>query len=490
MDKTNEELRRLREENEALKKRNQMLLTIIDNINYGVYAVDENDTIVLYNSRIEQTEGKKRSEMLGRDEKMVCASSEPHYNYNDIATAQVKKTKRPLLNSVVRYALNDTICNVALDVHPFFYEGQFSGVFSISLDQKQLNEMYNSAWELEKRLLSIVGQDQEERDGANQDCFAEIIGESAVMKAVVDLSRQIAPRDSPVMIIGDTGTGKELFARSIHRSSLYKDGPFVAVNCTAIPETLLESILFGTVKGAFTGATDAPGLFEQADGGTIFLDEINSMPLPFQAKLLRVIQDKAVRRIGSQKETPVNCRIISATNTDPFQNEGAFRPDLFFRLAVINIHIPPLRDRGDDVLLLAHSFIQRFNERFRTRISGIDDELQRVLRHYEWPGNVRELQNIIESALNFVTEDETLLRLEHVPAYFKEKIAAAPSSPRLAAKNRLPLREQLLSFEKQLLRETLLDHDWNISAAARQLGMQRQNLQAKVKKFGLEKPFR
>lgn len=481
MSNTKEELKQIEEENEKLKKFNQMLLTIIDNINYGVYAVDENDTILLYNSKIEQTEGRKRSEMLGKDEKLVCACSEPLYNYNNIATERVKKTKRPLLNSVVRYALNDSICNVALDVHPFFYEGKFSGVISLSLDQKQLNEMFNNAWEMGKRLLSIVDQEPEGKDG-----FGELIGESEPMKEAVRLARQIAMRDSPVMIIGDTGTGKELFARNIHCSGLYKNGPFVPVNCAAIPDTLLESILFGTVKGAFTGATDAPGLFEQADGGTIFLDEINSMPLQFQAKLLRAIQDKKVRRIGSRKETPVNCRIISATNTDPFHNDNVFRPDLFFRLAVINIHIPSLRQRGDDVLLLADFFIRRFNKRFLTGITEMDDELKQMLLRYDWPGNVRELENIIESSLNFVKEGETVLKAEHIPVYFREKLLAPASTLKTRVKGR-PLREQMQQFEKQLLFETLQDNDWNISRAARELGMQRQNLQVKIKQYGFQK---
>lgn len=481
MSNMKEELKQIQEENEKLKKLNQMLLTVIDNINYGVYAVDENDTIVLYNSKIEQTEGRKRSEMLGKDEKMVCACSEPHYNYNDIATAQVKKTKRPLLNSVVRYALKDNICNVALDVHPFFYEGKFSGVISLSLDQKQLNEMFNNAWEMGKRLLSFVDQRQEEKDG-----FGELIGESEPMKEAINLARQIAMRDSPVMIIGDTGTGKELFARNIHCLGLYKDGPFVPVNCAAIPDTLLDSILFGTVKGAFTGATDAPGLFEQADGGTIFLDEINSMPLQFQAKLLRVIQDMKVRRVGSRKETPVNCRVISATNTDPFHNDTIFRPDLFFRLAVINIHIPALRQRGDDVLLLADFFIRRFNKRFLTGIIEMEAGLKQMLLRYDWPGNVRELENIIESSMNFVKEGETVLRAEHIPVYFREKLAAPSSTLKTRVKGR-PLREQMQHFEKQLLFETLRDNDWNISRAARELGMQRQNLQVKIKKYGFQK---
>lgn len=483
MDNTKEELKNLKKENEQIKKLNQMLLNIMDHINYGVYAVNENDTIILYNSRIEQTEGKKRSEMLGKDEKTIYTSSETHHNYNEVLTARVKKTKKPIFNSVVRYALNDgTTCNVVLDVLPFFYEGVFSGVISIGLDEKQLNEMYNNAWKMERRLLSSVDGDAEEKDG-----FDEIIGESKPMREAKDLARQIALRDSPVMIIGDTGTGKELFARSIHRTGLFKDGPFVPINCAAIPETLLESILFGTVKGAFTGATDAPGLFEQADGGTIFLDEINSMPLQFQAKLLRVIQDKTIRRIGSRKETPVNCRIISATNTDPFHNEGVFRPDLFFRLAVINIPIPPLSKRGEDVLLLANYFIQRFNERFLTRITEIDDALKQVLLHYDWPGNVRELQNIIESSMNFVDESETLLRVDHIPVYFREKIVTSQASPQRRIKNRRPLREQMQNFEKQMILETLEDHNWNISRAARELGMQRQNLQVKIKKYHLQK---
>lgn len=190
----------------------------------------------------------------------------------------------------------------------------------------------------------ITNQENPKTTGA-KFCLSDIIGDSNAIKEAIWTAQRFARYNSPVMLIGETGTGKELFAQGIHNSSTFAEGPFVAINCAAIPETLLESVLFGAVKGAFTGASDMPGLFEQAEDGTIFLDEINSMPLFLQAKLLRVLQDRIVRRIGSKKETPVNCRIISATNVDPFSidNDEILRSDLLYRLAKVTVFIPPER---------------------------------------------------------------------------------------------------------------------------------------------------
>ena len=232
----------------------------------------------------------------------------------------------------------------------------------------------------------------------------DIIGETQPMLVAMKVARRAARTDSTLLITGESGTGKEVFAQAVHTRSVRRERPFVKVNCAAIPDNLLESELFGFVDGAFTGATKGgkPGKFELAEGGTIFLDEIGDMSLPMQAKLLRVIQEKEVDRIGSTKSIPLDVRITAATNQDiqKLVREGRFREDLYYRLKVIEIPIPPLREHMEDIAILADYLIKRINKRLGTHIQGIKPESMQLMMSYEWPGNVRELENILERATN------------------------------------------------------------------------------------------
>ena len=232
--------------------------------------------------------------------------------------------------------------------------------------------------------------------------FANIIGKSKSMQAVFDLIRRIADTASNILITGDSGTGKELVARAIHYNSPRKDRPFIPVNCAAIPENLLESELFGHVKGAFTDAKgDKTGLFEEASDGTLFLDEISDLPMSLQAKLLRVLQDKVIRRVGSTQHVKVDVRVIAASNLDLADEvqKHRFRDDLFYRLNVIQIHLPPLRERRDDILPLAHHFLKKYQQETGKSVTGISESALSLLTRYSWPGNVRELENVIERAV-------------------------------------------------------------------------------------------
>jgi arginine utilization regulatory protein len=480
-----DEIMALKKNNSELAKKNQLLLQIIESVSEAIYAIDKNDTVILYNKAAEMIEDRKRSDVLGKNEKDL-------YQISDYRayTGKIKKTGESVLNAKHTYRLKDGIPrSVIMKVIPFCYHGEYEGIYSIATNTKLLKVMYQNALEIQHQLMTnATNYEIKDHTGYRLN---NIIAKSKAMKKVIDLSGRVAKRNSSVMIIGETGTGKEMIAQGIHYAGEKRNGPFVPVNCAGIPDSLLESILFGTAKGAFTGAKDMPGLFEQANNGTIFLDEINSMPQPFQAKLLRVLQEKKVRRIGSQREIPVHCRIISACHEDPFGKPEKFRPDLFYRLAVINIRLPALRDRQEDVLPLTDHFIKYFNKQFMSSINGIDDELPRILFTYEWPGNVRELQNMIESAMNFVEEDETKLRLEHFPQYFRKRLL-----PFHFCRNHgnslhdTTLPEALSTLEQGMILKALEDNHWNISRTAKQLGILRQSLQAKLKRYCFTSHFK
>ncbi len=251
--------------------------------------------------------------------------------------------------------------------------------------------------------------------------FENIIGKSKQMKSIFLLIDKIAPLDTTILITGESGTGKDLIAKAIHYRSLRREGPLVAINCASIPENLLESELFGYKRGAFTGAiTNKIGLFQEANGGTLFLDEIGEMPQGLQAKLLRVLQDKKVRPLGGTQEREVNVRIIAATNhnLEKMVEEGNFREDLFYRLNVINIEIPPLRKRKEDIPLLVNHFIEKVNKKLNKNIKGVSPELLELFFLYDWPGNVRELENIVERLM--ILEETELLTTKHLPSKYKE----------------------------------------------------------------------
>jgi arginine utilization regulatory protein len=284
------------------------------------------------------------------------------------------------------------------------------------------------------------------------------------------------------MIGGSTGTGKELFVQAIHYASNRKDKPFIAQNCAALPSTLLESMLFGSVKGSFTGAENRPGLFELADGGTLFLDEINSMPLELQAKLLRVIQNNNIRRVGATKTIDVDVRIIAAfnSNIDDILSSGQMRKDLFYRLNVIMLLIPDLKERKEDIPLLLDFFIKKYNKEKNKFIKRVSDEVIKIFMEYDWPGNVRELEHTIEGITSIYDVD--ILREEHLPYQFK----SLKSSPNQIIVDEIkPMKEALLETEKKLIISALKNTNNNISKAAKLLKLPRQTLQYRIKKLGI-----
>ena len=318
---------------------------------------------------------------------------------------------------------------------------------------------------------------------ANLFTASDIITKDEHMIQLKDNLLKIASTNSSVLIYGETGTGKELFAQSIHSASKRKDGPFIVQNCSAIPNTLLESIFFGTVKGSYTGAESRKGLFELADSGTLFLDEINSMDINMQSKILRVLEEKKVRRIGCEKDVAFDVRIISAVNEKPevVLNQGKVRTDLYYRLSPVQITIPPLRERKSDIPFLTDYFINYFNKTMHRNILGITEDALDVLRNYSWAGNVRELKNIIEGCFNIV--DDGFLTRENIPAYLLASIKYYENTP--IDDDSRSLDQRVKAFEKDIIIKTLAQHRTQ-SAAARALSITRQNLRYKLEKYEID----
>jgi len=321
------------------------------------------------------------------------------------------------------------------------------------------------------------------RRNRGQEGLAELVGNSAVMRQVYERIEQVAASDASILVRGETGTGKEMVARVAHSLSPRHDKPFVGVNCAALPESLVESELFGHERGSFTGAHARKlGRFERADGGTLFIDEVGNMPATVQIKLLRALQERAFERVGGSVTLHVDIRLIAATNHDLEQamEAGDFREDLFYRLNVVPIHIPPLRERADDIPLLADHFLPVFMRRLGKEGIRLSEGMSRRLQEYDWPGNVRELMNVIERAVA-LTPSGTVCDMKEIQVRGPRQrlVTMVPERPEAS------LREMVGEFERRIIAQSLEHHGGNRSRAARELGITRQGLSIKIKKYGL-----
>lgn len=319
--------------------------------------------------------------------------------------------------------------------------------------------------------------------------FENIIGNGEKLAAAVALSKRVAMRDCSVLLTGETGTGKEIFAQSIHRASLRRSNKFLAINCAAVPENLIEGLFFGTVKGSFTGSVNKSGYLEEADGGTLFLDELNSMSLSMQSKILRVIQEGVFRRVGGEKDIKIDIRIISSCNEDPFLlvEKNILRKDLFYRLSAVLIETPPLREHIEDVDELVAYYISEQSGRYIKSIQGISPEVAKLFKRYPWPGNVRELFHVLDHILNVV--DGGMAEVYHLPRYLRESAVfnCTPEAERGGYEGieNMDLRYIMDSYEAGVLDRILEHHGYNISKTASALGISRQSLQYRVRKYRL-----
>nr|AYM52794.1 sigma-54 dependent DNA-binding response regulator [Simulacricoccus ruber] len=312
---------------------------------------------------------------------------------------------------------------------------------------------------------------------------SEVLGDSSALREAYALIERVADSDASVLILGESGTGKEAAAQALHARGRRREGPFIAINCAAMPEALLESELFGHARGAFTDAKSArTGLFVQADGGTLFLDEVGELPLTLQPKLLRALQSRRVRPVGSDAEVPFDARVVAATNQDleSAVNEGRFREDLYFRIHVIGIELPPLRARGQDVLLLARRFTEDFAQRSGKRVRGFGPAVEARLLDYPWPGNVRELQNCIERAVALTAPDSDALQLEDLPVRIRDHRRSRSGRELVDLTELVPLEE----VERRHILRVLEAVGGSRTLAARTLGLDRKTLYRKLERYG------
>lgn len=350
---------------------------------------------------------------------------------------------------------------------PIEYQGEIIGTFDISSNYTSKSKKEDTSRNKLYTVDSIVTQNE-------------------AMMMIKNKIRKVAKNDSNVMVIGESGTGKELVVEAIHSASARAKKPFISLNCAAIPDTLMESILFGTVKGSFTGAENRKGVFELANGGTLFLDEINSMNMELQAKLLKAVEEQKYMKIGGETYIDVNVRVLSAMNVDPREaiRNKTLRQDLFFRLGVIQFFIPPLRERKEDIRLLAEHFIDHYNQKMNTTVEELDPSVEQVFMEYSWPGNVRELKNVMESSFN-MTEDEYISLID-IPDYLKEYTfeEVDETIPDVISSEK-GLSDLMGEYEKKILIDTF-QRVRSLSEASRVLKMTRQAIQYKAEKYQID----
>lgn len=433
---------------------------ILDSINDGVFTVDRDWRITSFNRAAERITGVKRQEALGRP---CCEVFRASLCEASCALRETLATGRPVVNKAV-YVLGVKGQRIPISISTAVFKDRrgnaLGGVETF-------------------RDLSLVEDLRKELEGKHS--FADIVGHSAAMRQVFQLLPLLAESESTVLIEGASGTGKELFARAIHSLSRRKDQPFVAINCGALPDTLLESELFGYKAGAFTDARrDKPGRFALAEGGTIFLDEIGDISPAMQTRLLRVLQERVYEPLGSIQTVATDVRVLAATHQDLAGQvqAGKFREDLFYRIHVVRLPLPRLRERREDIPLLIDHFIAKFNRLQGKDVVGVADEVLARLMEYDFPGNVRELENVIEHA--FVLCRSGLVQLAHLPPHLRAS-SAVGTLPELSGMT-------LTAAEQWLIRDALSKHQGNRTAAAKQLGIDPSTLHRKIKAMGIDVP--
>lgn len=361
---------------------------------------------------------------------------------------------------------------------PIVSRGNIIGAIELSKDITHIDD-YKENYKISK-----VENDKFEQGYSANYTLDDIIVVTPEMKELKEKAKKIANSTSSVLIYGETGTGKELFVQAIHNLSYRKYKPFIPVNCAALPENLLEGILFGSQKGAFTGAEDKKGLFEEANKGTIYLDEVNSMPINLQTKLLRTLQEKKIMPLGGSKPKNVDVRVIASTNQDPSELiDSKIRKDLYYRLNVINFKIPPLRERKPAIPVLADHFIKKYNHLLEKDVQRIDKQVKDLFLSYNWPGNVRELEHVLEAAMNVV--DDNIIKLEHLPVYMSENDSSFKTNLDFTEEEIGPLNEIILNMEKRLIKNALDKTGGNKSKASKLLEIPRTTLQYKIKKYNI-----
>ncbi|MDR7072669.1 PAS domain S-box-containing protein [Fictibacillus barbaricus] len=471
------EIVNLAEEVTNLKSIQSMLTSIIQSSEEAISVVDEQGKGILINPAYTRLTGYTAEQVIGKPATTDISEGESIH-------MQVLKTRKPIRGARLKVGPNrkDVIVNVA----PMIVDGLIKGSVGVILDVSEIKGLTEELHRARQIIRTLEAKYS----------FEDIIGESEEMKFAIDQGKLAASTPATVLLRGESGTGKELFAHAIHNASDRKFNKFVRVNCAALSESLLESELFGYVEGAFSGALRGGkrGLFEEANGGSIFLDEVGELSQNTQAKLLRVLQENEIRRVGDTKAIPINVRVIAATNVnlEKMIAESTFRQDLYYRLNRMPIYIPPLRLRNNDILLLAKHLLQKLNQDYGRNIEVISKDAEKFLLDYHWPGNVRELENILGRAIIHMSLTDTQINRSHISLLSNNhnKLNAASKNVAEAQLHEKTLTDQLDEFEKEILIEALKTFDGNKTRAAKSLGISLRNFYYKLEKYGIDDKVR
>ncbi|MTI93942.1 MAG: PAS domain S-box protein [Firmicutes bacterium] len=445
-----------------------LLQVILQQSDEGIHLVDGEGITRCYNTSASRMDGLEAEAVLGRHVLDVF----PSLSRDTSTLLKVLVSRRPIFDLQQTYTnmrgAEITTINTTLPV--FGHRGELLGAVEIARDITQIQKLSEQVVDLRRRLYTIAEQSSAGPTGARYT-FADIVGESSSLAQVLKRAAQAAHTNSPVLVVGETGSGKELLVQAIHNHGQRQTKPFVAQNCAALPEGLLEGILFGSVRGSFTGADNRAGLFELANRGTLFLDELHAMALPLQAKLLRVLERGELRRLGDNRTRQVDVRIIAALSSEPAElvQQGKLRPDLYYRLNVVRLELPPLRKRLEDMPLLIRYLLTRLNKKLGTKVLGVSPEVMRIFKSYAWPGNIRELANLLEGILHFRGTGQ--VQTSDLPEY-------------LLRNQQRGLRKELARREAEMISEAMQASGHNISVAASLLAIPRQTLQRKLKRLG------
>ncbi|MTI48881.1 MAG: PAS domain S-box protein [Firmicutes bacterium] len=457
------------------------IIEILDYINEGIQIIDNRGRIIYYNKFAQRLDEIDREKAIGRHILEIY----PSLSYDTSTLLNVIRTGEPILNieqTFITYKGNKiTTVNSSI---PIKSKGKVLGALEISKDITDVKELSERIIDLQKELYQDDSNNsRKNKDKSNSNyTFVDIIGQHENILQIKSLAVKAAQTTSPILVYGETGTGKELLVQSIHSASPRKNKPFISQNCAALPSNLLEGILFGTVKGGFTGAENRPGLFELANGGTLFLDEINSMPMELQAKLLRVLQDGIIRRVGATSTISVDVRIIAATNVEPRKlvEEKRLRKDLYYRINVIALGLPKLKERRSDIPILLDHFIEKYNKKFNKTVRDVSSKVMDTFINYSWPGNIRELQHVVEGIMTIY--DIEVIDIQHLPQQFNDIIYGLDNRDKVK-----PLNETIKEMERKIIKDALEKTNWNITHASEFLEVPRQTLQYKIKKYSLNK---
>lgn len=462
------EVMKLAEEVTDLKELKSMLQAIIHSSDEAISVVDAEGNGLLINPAYTRLTGLTEEDVIGKPATVdITEGDSMHF--------QVLQTKKPVRGVPMKIGpkAKDVIVNVA----PVMVDGELKGSVGVIHDVSEF-KMLTEELEKARRIIRTLEA---------KYTFSQIIGDSEPMRVAIEQAKKAALTPATVLLRGESGTGKELFAHAIHNESERKYSQFVRVNCAAIAENLLESELFGYEEGAFTGAKRGgkKGLFEEASGGTIFLDEIGELPLSMQVKLLRVLQEREIVRVGGTKPIPVNVRVIAAThvNLESAIHAGTFREDLYYRLNVVPIHIPPLRQRKEDIVPLAMHLLRKYNSEYGRNVTQISPEAREILLSYHWPGNVRELENVLGRALIHMGFSETLIRPEHLAPLTAAEPSAKRTEPSLHRHSKT-LKEAMVEAEAEYITRVLEQCEGNRTEAAKRLGISLRSLYYKLEKIG------